>query len=318
MRVLLFHPVELPARDYGGTERVVIWLARALRELGHTVSVVCRAGSRLPDGIEAVPVDGELRGADAFFKSIGNFRKRWDVVHFMAPPGAEYSRNFAYPSITTVHGNGKVGEVFPANTIFVSADHARRHGRTAFVHNGIDPAEYRFSERKRERYLFLSKTSWPVKNLAGALDLADAAKFRLAIAGGNRPYGLRVRAYFRGHAWEGPVGGERKAALLADARGLVFPVRWDEPFGLVVTEALVSGTPVFAPARGSLTELIPETVGVLYPPKATVREQAELFRELAAKRPRDCEEWVRSRFTHLHMGRNYVKYYEKVLRGEML
>ena len=77
----------------------------------------------------------------------------------------------------TVHGNGKPGERFPLNTAFLSADHASRHGAGVFVYNGIDPDECRFSDGqdKTDWYLFLSKTSWSVKNVSGAMRLVSKA-----------------------------------------------------------------------------------------------------------------------------------------------
>jgi glycosyltransferase involved in cell wall biosynthesis len=292
----------------------VLWLAKALRDLKHDVSVVCLSGSRLPDGVRAIEVSPGETSPSQFFSS-PEFRRlpAVDIVHFMAPPGNEFLNSFAYPHLVTVHGNGKIGEVFPRNTCFLSENHATRHNRKTFVYNGIDPDEYEYSEAKRDQFLFLSKTSWRVKNLKGAMDIADRAGVHLKITGGNRPISLRMRSFFSRHDWVGPVSGEQKAELLRDSRGLIFPVLWDEPFGLVTVEALVSGTPVFGPNRGSLTELIPSSVGVLYSPTASLSEQVEAFQSMNEKRSRDCQEWVRSRFTHLHMAKSYVKIYESIL-----
>ena len=184
MKVVLHHPVRLPPKDYGGVERVVLWLARGLLESGVQVSIVAEAGSVLPRGAELIPAE-DGSGAP-WFERMG---RSVDLVHFMAPPGERDWDAFEGPKLLTVHGNGKSGEKFPQNTVFLSEDHARRHGGSVFVYNGLDPSEYRFlpSRAKSDWFLFLSKTSWSVKNLGGAMRMASKADVSLKIAGGGRP-----------------------------------------------------------------------------------------------------------------------------------
>lgn len=74
--------------------------------------------------------------------------------------------------------------------------------------------------------------------------------------------------------WVGPVAQTAKAKLLASAKAMIFPVRWSEPFGLVVAEALISGTPVIASRMGSLPELVDESVGALFDLDAPGEESA--------------------------------------------
>lgn len=173
MRLVLFHPVRLPPRDYGGVERVVLWLATALRDLGHEVHVAALAGSQLPPGVRLIPMDpGHTRAQDLLPK----LPPGTDLVHFMAPPERDAISRMDCPWILTVHGNGKPGERFPRNTVFLTRDHARRHGAEVFVFNGVDPEEYRFEPgSKEDRFLFLSKTSWKVKNVSGAIRLCSRA-----------------------------------------------------------------------------------------------------------------------------------------------
>jgi hypothetical protein len=77
----------------------------------------------------------------------------------MAPPGPAEWDSYPCPRILTVHGNGKPGEKFPLNSVFLSEDHASRHGGNVFVHNGIDPDELIYArENRMDRYLFLSRT----------------------------------------------------------------------------------------------------------------------------------------------------------------
>jgi glycosyltransferase involved in cell wall biosynthesis len=263
MHILLFHPAMLPPKDYGGTERVVLWLAKGLLERGHQVSIAALRGSQLPHGCHLLEVE-KIKYTLSHYSQL--IPKDIDIVHFMAPIEQEIWNKFPIPAILTVHGNGKPGETYPKNTVFLSQDHARRHGAKVYVYNGIDPDEYLFlpREKKEDWYFFLSKTNWSVKNLSGAISYCQMAKVPLKIAGGRRPILKRLRCIFSSQLdWIGPITGQKKADLLSRSRALLFPVLWDEPFGLVVVEALVSGTPVFANPRGSLTEILPPSVGLL-------------------------------------------------------
>lgn len=277
MKVVIFHPVLLPPRDYGGVERVVLWLTKGLIERGHDVWVAALAGSRLPRGarlIEMQPGQGAL----------ADLRPRLpagvDLIHLMAP-ASDLHAPIDVPTLLTVHGNGKPGEKFPAGAVFLSADHAQRHGGSLYVYNGIDPDELLFEPTRKSGYaLFLSKTSLKTKNVRGAVRIASRANFPLVVAGGHRPLTLNARtrfaALFGGKTrWIGPVAGQRKAHALARAGLLLFPILWEEPFGLVVVEALMSGTPVLASRRGAMPELITPGVGACLEDRALGARQSE-------------------------------------------
>ena len=325
MRIVIHHPVRLPPKDYGGVERVVLWLAEGLVERGHDVFVAASPGSELPHGAHLLPVPAEESSPS---RLAARLPEGIDIVHFMAPPGDGVEGGLPCPALTTVHGNGRPGEVFPRNTVFLTRNHAKRHGATAFVHNGIHPNETRFGARseKGERFLFLSKTSWKVKNVRGAIGYCRRAGVPLTVAGGNRPLGPRLRARMGGWfgsdglEWAGPVAGARKAELLARARALLFPVLWDEPFGLVVIEALMSGTPVIANRRGGLDELISPEVGRLIEPGPRADEEWVDF--LAANEitwdPQACRDWAMQRFHFRVMAENYEKTYRRICAGEAL
>lgn len=324
MRIVLFHPTVLPPRDYGGVERVVLWLAKGLAELGHDVTVGALAGSRLPQGVNLLAFEPGRVSAHELARTLPGGT---EIVHFMAPPEKGSAEALPCPSLLTVHGNGKEGERFPRNTVFLSADHAARHGAGAYVHNGLDPEEYLYDPAAKDgRLVFLSKTSWKVKNVAGAVRLCERARVPLRVAGGKRP--LRTRARVAAHSlfgappmsWEGPVGQERKAVLLKSSQALVFPVLWPEPFGLVVAEAMISGCPVIAWRRGSLGELITAETGEAIDPAAVDAEQRwmKALADAASGRrwdPARCRQRALEHFHYRRMAADYVTLYAKVVSG---
>jgi len=292
MHVALYVHSLLPVRGYGGTQRVVVWLARALAELGHRVTVLALRGSRVP-GTQVIEIDPKA-------PDLGRFIPRSaDILHAHTP----LLRPPRHPHVFTLHGNLRAGATAPQSTIFLSADHARRHGGTAFVYNGLDPAEYIFLPDKQGYDLFLGRLH-SVKGYRWAIEGAKRTGKRLIIAGGWRP---TLRPSLR---YAGSVDGLRKAALLARADCLWMPALWDEPFGLTLIEAMVSGTPVLGTRRGALPEIVSPRVGAL---GDSLDELVELREKVAECRPEDCREWVERWFSHRRMAQEYVRAYQYYL-----
>ncbi len=297
MKIALVHDAVLPVAAYGGTERVVWWLSKALAARGHEVVLACAPGSSCT-WAQVVHPD--------FSQSIEK-QIHCDIFHYFNTPSFIPTK----PYIVTIGGNGKPGEEFLLNTVFVSRNHARRHGSDCFVHNGVDPDEYEFSARKDGSLLFLAKASWRVKNVQGAIRLARAAGRPLHILGGSR----WLFNHWRGIHWHGMLGGRAKAEFLARSSALLFPVLWNEPFGLAVVEALVSGTPVFATPWGSLPELIDPEVGRICEGDS---DFLRAIQDVGSFRPERCREWALDHFSHHKMAEGYLAVYERVVAGELL
>lgn len=289
MRVALIHGAKLPVQKYGGTERVVWWLAKGLSELGLDVNLVLEPGSSCP--FASVFPSGQIPPVD--------------IQHYFNTPPLPSA-----PYLVTIGGNAQTGETFLPNTCFVSRNHAVRHSADAFVYNGVDPDDYEFREKKDDYLLFLAKASWSVKNVKGAIRVARAQRTPLRIVGGSRWY-----RSWRGVHWMGMLGGEAKAKEIAGAKGLLFPVRWHEPFGLAVVEAMVSGTPVLASPYGSLPELVSPETGHICHSENELKEWVGRLGDFSAKR---CREWALEKFHYRVMAKAYVALYEKILRGEKI
>jgi glycosyltransferase involved in cell wall biosynthesis len=305
MHVVLFYHERLPVERYGGTERVVVWLARGLAELGHQVSLVAGEGSRVPEA-RLIPVDPR-RASQYPFDIRPHLPAGADVVHAHRP--FEPIDPIGVPYLWTHHGNAKPkGPRYPGNMVCVSADHARRHGVTAFVHNGLDVREYQFQPVKGDYDLFLGRLN-TAKGWRWAIDGARAANRKLVVAGGWRPT-LRP-----GLRFVGEVGGEEKRSLLAEAACLWMPAQWDEPFGLTLIEALASGTPVLGTNRGALPEIVTEDVGCL---GDTVEELVELRSRIGSVAPDRCRARVIERFSHLTMAEGYLALYAKAIAAGSL
>jgi len=205
-----------------------------------------------------------------------------------------------------VHGNLKGGAPPSPNSIFLSHDHARRHQSDTFVYNGLDPADYvfrRFPKRVSQYDLFLGKLH-SAKGYHWAVEAAKHSGHRLIVAGGWRP------SFTGSVQYVGEVDGTTKAALLARARCLWNPAQWDEPFGLVTVEALLSGTPVLGTRRGALPELISSDVGALCD---TMEEIIAAAEQIHTRDPAACRAHAERFFTHLVMAEEYLRMYRHLL-----
>lgn len=297
MRVALLYHGRLPVERYGGTERVVVWLARGLAELGHEVVLLAGPGSRVPEA-RLIPVDP--RAAEHVdFDPRPLLPSGIDVLHAHRPlavPGV--------PTLWTLHGTATRTD-YPPNMVALSQDHARRSGAAAYVYNGLDPADYRFQSAKEDYDLFLGRHH-TAKGLAWAVEGARRAQRRLVVAGTWRSLlrpGVRTL---------GRVGGERKRGLLAGASCLWMPARWNEPFGLTLIEAMVSGTPVLGTRRGALPEIVSPETGLL---GETLEELVALRSGIESLDPEACRDRVLGRFTHRTMAEGYLELYRKVAGG---
>jgi glycosyltransferase involved in cell wall biosynthesis len=302
MHIALYTHSRLPVEGYGGTQRVVVWLARGLVELGHRVTVLAPAGSLVPEA-ELVPLDpGEI--LQAGFDLTPLLPASVEILHAHGPLRVPPD----HPHVFTLHGNLGPERIPPPNTIFVSADHARRHGGAAFVYNGVDPSEFVFRPEKADYDLFLGRLH-TVKGYRWAIQGAKRSGRPIVVAGGWRP-SLSPRVRF-----VGSVDGDRKVALLAGARCLWMPALWDEPFGLTLVEAMISGTPVLGTRRGALPEIVTAEVGAL---GDTLDDLVQLRPSVEHCLPEACRAHAERHFTHRAMAEQYVMMYQYYLDNDAL
>jgi glycosyltransferase involved in cell wall biosynthesis len=304
MHVVVASHHRLPVEGYGGTQRVVVALVRALAALGHRVTLLAQPGTRVPEAAKVVEVPPKVLknpGADLTpFLPAGG-----DILHAHFPVNR---RPATLPFVQTLHANLKPGVPLPPNTIFLSRDHARRHGSAVFVYNGLDPREFIFRRRKEQWDLFLGQLH-STKGYHWAIEAAKRTGRRLIVAGGWRPSFSGVIKFV------GEVDGNRKAVLLARARCLWSPALWDEPFGLPTIEALFSGTPVLGTRHGAMPEIVTAAVGAL---ADTLDELLTLADGIGSRAPEACRAHAEQWFTHLRMGEEYVRMYREVLSGGAL
>ena len=288
MRIAQIAPLyeSVPPRLYGGTERVVSGLTDALVRLGHDVTLFASGDSRttarlVPARDRALRLDPDITlDVPAHLTMLEDVRRRaddFDVLHFhidcMQMP---LFRDVAHKTVTTLHGRLDLKDLppfyaryrhFPLVSI---SDHQRRPLAANFVatvHHGVPREVYPFTAEPEGGYVaFLGRIS-PEKRVDRAIAIAKRAGVRLKIAA---KVDRADAEYFRERIepllddplveYIGEIGDEAKPAFLGNARALLFPIDWPEPFGLVMIEAMACGTPVIAWPCGSVPEVIDDGV----------------------------------------------------------
>ena len=305
MKIAVTSQIKLPVNLYGGAERVIWDLCRELNALGNEVVLVAPHGTSC-DFAEVV-------GHDFGGSIMDSIPKDVDFIHFFS----DLPHLIDSPHIFTLEGNASFGEILSYQTVFVSHNQAFRHGGDCVVYNGLAPNETNLTH-ERASFHFLGKAAWRRKNVKGAIRCARKANSaKIDILGGTRiNFNMGFRFTLDPIArFHGMVDNSKKYKVMESSKGLVFPVCWNEPFGLAIIESLFSGCPVFGTPYGSLPELIPSEVGFL---SASSDELAEAMKDSQQWKPQVCRDYAVENFNSKKMALSYVEIYERVLAGETL
>jgi glycosyltransferase involved in cell wall biosynthesis len=331
----------VPPQYYGGTERVVSYLTEELVELGHDVTLFASGDSVTRAELRPI-TPRSLRLDESCIDHIAHHVlmmekvcqeiESFDVAHFhidyLAFP---LIRRWSTPSLTTLHGRLDIPDLQPLYREFrevplVSISDAQRAplpwvNWLATVHHGLPPANFRLHERPGDYLAFLGRIS-PEKRVDRAIEIARKAKLPLRIAAkvddADRAHHEREIAPLiregQGVEFLGEVAEEDKCDFLGNARALLFPIDWPEPFGMVMIEAMACGTPVIAYERGSVPEVLEDSVtGFLVSDIDSAVRATDRLPLL--NRARIREEFDR-RFTARRMAEDYLRIYSQLTRRE--
>ena len=341
MRIAQVSPLyeSVPPATYGGTERVVSYLTEELVRQGHEVTLFasgdsvtaaqlispCERALRLSDCRD--PLAYHLIMLDEVFRRADDF----DVLHFHI----DYlhfpvSRRCKIPNITTLHGRLDLPELpaiyrqFNDMPLISISDAQRRPLPFAdwrgTVYHGVPRHLYSYENGGGNYLAFIGRIS-PEKRVDRAINIAIAAGMPIRIAAKVDPadkkyFEAEIKALLDHPLVEfiGEISEEEKQKFLGQARALLFPIDWPEPFGMAIIEALACGTPVIAFRRGSVPEIIEEGVSGFI--VDTVEEAVEALGRLdRIKRP-DCRRIAEQRFSACRMASDYVTQYSALQTGE--
>jgi glycosyltransferase involved in cell wall biosynthesis len=317
MHIVQVYHAKVPVSLYGGMERVIESLIQGFLELGHRVTLISFKGDYSIPGVNFIDLDRYSSMEEANQKFVELIPNDADIVHFHLPLSFE---KFPFPYVCTMHGNLLPDEdkkKLHENVIFLCQNHAERHGKNKYVFNGLNPNEIPFNKHnlsEREYFAFLGRAGLKRKGLHLAKKIAKSMKIKLKI-GGGRGFG-----WFGSYEFLGHIDNYQKFNLLQNAKALLFPILWEEPFGLVMIEAMFCGTPVFALNHGSVGEVL----GQVGSEKLFIK--ADDFDQLKKKvseakfdqNPIEIRKYAEQHFTHLKMCEGYLKYYHAAMTNSSL
>ncbi len=335
MRIAVLSPVwfRVPPTGYGGIEWVVSLLADGLVEAGHDVTLFASGDSLTKAKLEFVyelpPSDRLGRSVPDLHHALACYERahEFDVVNdHSGMLAAALGGAVATPVVHTVHGplDSEAGHVYErisrvsphVGLISISLNQRRPRPDLPWVANcpnALDFSIYPCKPHRGEYLLFLGRLS-PEKGCHRAIAVAMELGLPLKIAGKKRE--PRERQYFEelvephlgnGIEYLGEVTHGQKVELLQDARATLFPIEWEEPFGLVMIESMACGTPVIATRHGAVPEVIEHgRSGIIvddYRLMPLALEEADRID------PLECRHYVEERFAPERMVADYLGAY---------
>jgi glycosyltransferase involved in cell wall biosynthesis len=343
MRIAQIAPLTeaVPPRLYGGTERVVHWLTEELVTLGNDVTLFASGDSQTSAKLEAtwpkaLRLDGSVHDANALHMVMLERvlqkcdDEEFDFLHFHLDyyPFSLFSRQ-PTPFLTTLHGRLDLPEHQPVFTTFSSipvisiSDSQRRPVPQAnwlrTIHHGL-PEKLLTPRPVTPSYLAVLGRIAPEKGVDRAIKIAIRCGIPLKIAAkvdrADRDYYDEIIRPLIDHPlveYIGEIGDHEKSDFLSGAIGLLVPIDWPEPFGLVMIEAMACGTPVIAYNRGSVPEVIDEGLtGFIVEDEtgavAAVGKLSSLNRDAIRKQ-------FEARFTARRMALDYLASYRSLMEA---
>jgi len=244
--------------DEGGAPQSLIALVDAQNKQGHDAGIVTTGSSRVASIHSISGRGGEAQKLLELCVDTGV-----DIVHFHAEanrlqPTLMQRRIMSVAHVRGLHDPSLDRSI---NRIYVSRSHAQQHRGRRYVYNGIDVQDIPYREDPGQYLAFLGKVRRSKKGAAEAIAAAKKCKHPLRIAGGRKfkiketwlPFQSLISTL-------GVLDGGEKYEFLGNAKALLFPIRWEEPFGLVMIEAMATGTPVIAFNRGAVPEIVKDGV----------------------------------------------------------
>lgn len=339
MRIAVVAPpfFSIPPEGYGGIEAVVALLVDGLVDRGHDVTLIAagEAGTKArtlttfdePQAERLGRPEPELLHATRVAEMLEDLAP--DVVHDHSAIGPAFSRDRSVPTVITSHGPavGPWGEYLAAagdSMYLVAISHAQvdlspQLPWRRVVHNSLDVTHVPWRRDKEDYLIWLGRMS-PDKGAHLAIDVARKAGRRIVLAGKcGEP---DEKAYYDEFVvprlgddveYVDELAGEEKYRLLAGAAAFVFPLQWEEPFGMVLVEAMACGTPVLSLARGAVPEVVVD--GVTGFVRQETEELVDALQQLDRIDAAACRAHVETEFSPAAMVTGYEQAYRECLAG---
>jgi glycosyltransferase involved in cell wall biosynthesis len=343
MRIAQVAPLyeSVPPKKYGGTERVVSWLTEELVRLGHDVTLFASGDSmttaRLVSVCEnALRLDprctDQLAHHMLMLEQVLSEKDNFDLIHFHIDYlHFSLSRRENLVQVSTLHGRLDIPGLAPLYSVYrdmpvISISDAQRDplpwaNWQGTVHHGMPKDQYSLCDKTGDYLAFLGRIS-PEKGVPQAIEIAKKSGMPLKVAAkidkaDAEYYQTVIKPLLKDPIVEfvGEIGYPEKNDFLGNAAALLFPIQWQEPFGIVMIEAMACGTPVIAYPYGSVPEVIEDGItGFIV---RDVKGAVQALKTIETFDRGMCRRRFEQRFTDKRMTKDYLAIYQHVLKGKL-
>ncbi len=330
----------IPPKKYGGSERIISFLTERLTEKGHKVTLFAPGDSKTKAKLVAPVKKGVIAmgakwGAYWWNNLVHSMAferaEEFDIIHcHWGIMGAYFQRICKKPVVVhTMHNIPKAPhrrwQVFnfyrnDLNLVFISKSEMKnaplKFKNSWVIYNGIDLAPFRFNPKPRDHFIWIARVC-PAKGPETAIKIAKRAGVKLLLAGQIQ---AQHKEYFKERIkpllgskikYVGELSQKALNKFYREAKACLYPIDWEEPFGLVMVESMACGTPVIAFKRGSVPEVIAHGKTGFIVKNATGAVQA--LKKINQIKREDCRKWVEQKFTKETMVDEYEKLYYKLI-----
>lgn len=338
----LWFPV--PPKKYGGTERIIHFLTEDLTKRGHKVFLFASGDSKTKAKL-IFPIKKHLCAHKDFERKISwreyvwnafntakaiELSKKFDIIHthwvwlpflfskFSKAPIVHTFHNIPSPSDT----RWKILKYYKnkINAIFISKSEMKnskvKFKKNWVIYNGIDISQFKFNAKPFNHFVWIGRID-PIKGIKNAIYLAKKLKEKLIFAGQLQPQWIpffqkEIKPHLSKQIkYIGEISQKQLSNFYGGAKALLYPIEWEEPFGLVMVEAMACGTPVIVFNRGSAKEVVKDgKTGFVV---ENLKEMEEAIKEINKISRQNCREWVEKNFTKERMVLEYEKIYYNIL-----
>ena len=336
MRIALVAPpfLAIPPKRYGGTELFLAGLVCGLKNKGIDILLYANGESTVPVEIRSMfdreewpietRVETSLKAMTHSAWSIKDASGQVDLIHVNSAPAVSFSRFVDLPFVHTIHHGYEqdLTDYYATlpEAMYVTISDFQRYKlpmpRMRTIHHGIDVNIYQVQKHKQTYLSFLGRIA-PPKGTHLAIEIAKKSGVPLKIAGEIQPvyqdyWETMIKPHVDGKFIEyvGRVGLEGKNELLGNTLAMLFPIQWDEPFGLVLIESMACSTPVLAMPGGSVEEIVKENVSGHV--RRSVDELAQCAKNLDLA-PAIVRKHVEENFSVERMVDDYILLYSQLL-----